>query len=81
MTENTKQTILERHSVDGKFLIGNALLELDARIKTIYGVIDEVKEVLTGYSAWAEKTDERLQKIDPKIEIISEHEAKQILKG
>lgn len=80
MIEN-KQTILDRHTVDGKFMIGNALLEIDARIKTMYGVIDELKEVLQGFAAWAEKTDERLQKISPKIDIISEHEAKQILKG
>jgi len=80
MIEN-KQTILERHTEDGKFLIGNALLELDARIKTIYGVLDEIKEVLQGQAAWSQKTDERLQKIDPKIEIISEYQAKQILKG
>jgi len=50
MIEN-KQTILERHTEDGKFLIGNALLEIDARIKTVYGGVDEVKEVWQGQAA------------------------------
>lgn len=75
-----KKTIIGRHTEEGKFMIGNALLELEARIKTCYSVIDELKEALQGYASWASKVDERLQKLDPKIEIISEYEAKQILK-
>lgn len=51
----------------GKFNIFGALSELDARIKNYYTVLDEIKEVLTGYAKWAEETDIRLQKVDPKI--------------
>lgn len=85
MIENKKQSIIERHTLEvepgvKKLDLVNVLLELDARIKTIYSVIDEIKEVLQGQAAWSQKVDERLQKIDPKIEIISEYDAKQILK-
>lgn len=85
MIENKKQSVVERHTLEvepgvKKLDLVNVLLELDARIKTIYSVIDEIKEVLQGQAAWSQKVDERLQKIDPKIEIISEYDAKQILK-
>lgn len=62
------KNIIERNTEsDGSFKLGQALLELDARIKTVYSVIDEIKEVLQGQAKWSQETDERLQRIDPKI--------------
>ena len=85
MKKENKETIIERHTIEAepgikKLDLVNALLELDARIKTIYSVIDEIKEVLQGQAAWSQKTDERLQKLDPKIEIVSPDQARNILK-
>lgn len=65
--EEPKKNIIERNTEDGAFKLGQALLELDARIKTVYSVIDEIKEVLQGQAKWSQETDERLQRIDPKI--------------
>lgn len=65
--EEPKKNIIERNTEDGAFKLGQALLELDARIKTVYSVIDEIKEVLQGQAKWSQETDERLQRLDPKI--------------
>ncbi len=70
----------EQFITEEGFKLWECLNMIDARIKTVYGVIDEIKEVLQGQAAWSKEVDERLQKIDPKIEIVSEFEAKQILK-
>ena len=85
MRKESKETIIDRHTIEveegvKKLDLVNALLELDARIKTVYCVIDEIKEVLQGQAVWSEQVDERLQKIDPKIEIISPDQARNILK-
>lgn len=70
MEEN--KNILDRHTIEvepgvKKLDLVNLLLELDARQKNVIKVLDEIKEVLTGYAKWAEETDIRLQKVDPKI--------------
>ena len=65
--EEPKKNIIERNTEDVAFKLGQALLELDARIKTVYSVIDEIKEVLQGQAKWSQETDERLQRLDPKI--------------
>lgn len=66
-----KDNIIERNTVevDGvkKINVQTALLEIDARIKTIYQMMDEIKEVLQGQAKWSEETDIRLQKLDPKL--------------
>lgn len=67
-----KETIIERHTVtleDGRsmFKIADAIMELDARIKTYYKALDEVKEVLAGFAAWSEQINNRMNRIDPKI--------------
>jgi hypothetical protein len=86
MIKPKQENIIDRNTVEvepgvKKLDLVNVLLELDARIKTIYSVIDEIKEVLQGQAAWSQNMDTWKQKMDPKIEIISEHEAKRILKG
>lgn len=70
MEEN--KNILDRHTIEvepgvKKLDLVNLLLELDARQKNVIKVLDEIKEVLTGYAKWAEEVDQRLQKLDPKI--------------
>lgn len=70
--EENKKSIIERHTIEvepgvKKLDLVSVILELDARIKTTYSVIDEIKEVIQGQAAWAKETDERLQRIDPKI--------------
>ena len=65
------KTIIERHTheIEGRhvFKIADALLELDARYKNIHSILNEIKEVLAGQAAWSKETDERLQRLDPKI--------------
>jgi hypothetical protein len=80
MEKGTKN-IIERNTEDGAFKLGQALLELDARIKTVYSVIDEIKEVLQGQAAWSNKTDKRLDRIDPQIILPGDDEFNQTIKG
>lgn len=70
--EEGKKNIIERHThtlEDGRsmFKIADALLEMEARHGGHSTIINEIKEVLAGFSKWAEETDARLQKLDPKI--------------
>lgn len=83
--EEDKRTIIERHTVETepgirKLDLVNILLELDARQKNVIALINELREVISGQAAWSKEVDERLQKLDPKIEIVSEYEANKILK-
>lgn len=82
--EEVKKNIIERNTIEvepgiKKLDLVNVLLELDARIKTIYSVIDEVKEVLQGQASWSKEVDERLQRIDPKIILSTDKEYHQTL--
>lgn len=77
--EEGKKNIIERHThtmEDGRsmFKIADALLEVEARHGGHSTIINEIKEVLAGFSKWAEEKDQwvketeaRLQKLDPKI--------------
>jgi len=70
-----------RHHTEKGFNVAGMCLELDARIKTLYATIDELKAVIQGQAAWAESVDLRLKKLEPTIQVFSEGEAKIILKG
>jgi len=72
--------IFARHCTEKGFNIAGAFIEMEARIKTMYAVIDELKEVAQGQAKWAEIVDTRLKKLEPTIQVFSEHEAKTILK-
>ena len=73
--------ILLRHlNEEKKLIVGSALLELEARLKNAYLIIDELKEGMAGYAAYMEKMDERLKKIEP-VGIIGAEEARQIILG
>jgi hypothetical protein len=81
-----KKNIIERHThtlEDGRsmFKIADALLEMEARHTTMLTLINEVKEVLAGFAKWAEETDARLQKVDPKIILRGDKEFDETIKG
>lgn len=78
---NKASDFLERNSVDGKIHVQSALLELWARQENIFSLIDELKEGLAGYAGYMEQMDNRIKKLEPTIEIFSEGEAKNILRG
>lgn len=86
MSQINQQSILERHTSegpDGKKIINivNIILELDARIKTTYQVIDEVKEIIQGYGAWSKEVEDRLDELKPKIKIASINDYNNAIKG
>lgn len=72
---------LDRNSVDGKIHVQAALLELWARHKTSLDIIEELKEALGGCAKYMEMMEERISKLEPTIKIVSETEAKHILKN
>lgn len=77
--ENKENDIFARYCTEKGFNIAGAFIEMEARLKTMYTVIDEMKAVIQGQAAWSKETDERLQKISPKIEIFSENDVKTML--
>ena len=56
-----------------------ALQELDVRIKTLHLQIQELQEALMGAATLVKELNERIDKIAPKIDIVSVHEANKIL--
>lgn len=72
--------ILERHQTEGKIVVGSALLELEARLKNAYLLIDELREGMAGYAAYMEKMDERLKALEP-VGLISAEEASKVNLG
>ncbi len=75
-----ESNILERHQTEGKIVVGSALLELEARLKNAYLIIDTLKEGMAGYAAYMEKLEERIQKLEPKG-LIGAEEASKIILG
>lgn len=78
---NKASDFLERNSIEGKIHVQAALLELWARQQNIINMIEELKEGMAGYANYMEKLDERLAKLEPKIDIVSPEQAKIILKN
>lgn len=86
MEDRLKQTIIERHTVEvepgvKKLDLVSVLLELEARIKTTYTVIDDVKEIIQGFGIWSKEIEERLDEIKPKIKIASLTDYNNAIKG
>lgn len=87
-----EKTIVERYTGKDKagilrFDIVKAVLELEERIMNLEArfkghslMLEEIKEVMHGMAQWSSEVETRLQKVDPKIEVISEFEGKKILK-
>lgn len=72
--------IFLRHSSEKGLNLAGVIIELEARLKTAYVVIDEMKEVIQGQAKWAETIELRVKKLEPTIQIFSEHEATNLLK-
>ncbi len=86
MEENNN--IISRHTVEkpdgGKgFDLMNALLEMDARLKTFAMALKEREEALGEAGAMMDLFDRRLKELEGKktIDIVSADQAKIILKG
>ena len=77
-----KKTLIERHIMEnGNFDLVGALNEIDARIKSTYMVIDEVKELIQGYGVWSKEVTERLDELKPKIKIATLSDYNNTIKG
>jgi len=81
MGNNKASEFLERNSSEGKIHVQAALLELWARQQNIIEMLEEIREGIGGYAVYMEKMDERIKKLEPSIQIFSEGEAKDFLKG
>lgn len=79
--KNTAYEFLQRNQSEGKIVVQSALVELWARHQSALNEIELLKQALAGYADYMEKMDQRLEKLEPKITIVSEHEAKNFLKG
>jgi len=79
--KDTLPKFLERHQSDGRLMAVSAIGELWARQQSLLNENELLKQALAGYAEYMEKMDERLIKLEPKIQIVSEHEAKNFLKG
>ena len=77
------KSLLERHTSEEngvkKINAVTALQELDVRIKTLHLQIQELQEALMGAATLVKELNERIDKIAPKIDIVSVHEANKIL--
>jgi len=76
-----KENIIDRHISEDKtkLNITNCILELDARIKSLSIILEEIKEALQGFSVITIEMNERLNKLSPKIDIVSEAEARSLI--
>lgn len=68
-----------RHITEKGFNIAGMCLELEARLKTAYVVIDELKAAIQGQAKWAEEMEIRLKKLEPTIQVFSENDVKTML--
>lgn len=87
-----EETIVERYTNKDsagmlRFDIVKAVLEIEERIINLEArfkghalMLEEMKEVMHGMAQWSSEVETRLQKVDPKIEIVTEHQAKQMFK-
>lgn len=76
--------LLERHMViddagNKKINAITALQEIDVRMKTMSLQIQELQEGLMGAATLVKELEERINKVAPKIDIVSVQEAKKIL--
>lgn len=76
-------SLIERHTLgDGetkKINVVTALQEIDVRLRTLHLQIKELQEALMGAATLVKELNERVDKIAPKIDIVSMDEAKKIL--
>lgn len=67
-----EKNLLEKHTYNGKFNLGAALLDLESKIKTLYEVTHNQHNALEFLSAWYEQNAKTpIQDIDkPKIQLL-----------
>lgn len=77
------KSLIERHTVgDGDSRKVNAISafqEIDVRLKTLSLQVKELQEGLMGAATLMKELEERVNKVAPKIDIVSLDEAKKIL--
>ena len=66
-----EKSILEKHTIDGHFQLGNALIDLDNKIKQLYSITYEQHNALEFINAWFEQNAKNAIHVDkPKIELL-----------
>lgn len=77
------KSLIERHTIgDGEGKKVNAISafqEIDVRLKTLHLQVQELQEALMGAATLMKELEERVNKVAPKIDIVSMDEAKKIL--
>ena len=77
------KSLIERHTVgDGESKKVNAISafqEIDVRLKTLHLQVQELQEALMGAATLMKELEERVNKVAPKIDIVSMDQAKKIL--
>jgi t-SNARE complex subunit (syntaxin) len=77
------KSLIERHTLgDGstkKINAVTALQEVDVRLRTLHLQVQELQEALMGAATLVKELNERVDKIAPKIDIVSMDEARKIL--
>jgi hypothetical protein len=67
-----EKTILERHTLNGQFNLGTALLDMDNKLKVLYEVTHNQSVALEFLTAWFEQNGKTSIQVDiPKIELLS----------
>lgn len=66
-----EKTILEKHTQEGKFNLGTALIDIDSRIKTLTERANNAHEALEFLAKWYEENAvNKIQEVKPKIELL-----------
>jgi hypothetical protein len=77
------KSLIERHTMgDGDSKKVNAISafqEIDVRLKTLHLQVQELQEALMGAATLMKELEERVNKVAPKIDIVSMDQAKKIL--
>lgn len=77
------RSLIERHTLDDgegkKINVVTALQEIDVRLKTLNLQIQELQEALMGAATLVNELNDRVNKVAPKIDIVSMDKAIKIL--
>ena len=66
-----EKTILEKHTLEGKFNLGSALVDMDTRIKVLTERANNAHDALEFMVKWyEEQAKNKIQEIKPKIELL-----------
>jgi len=66
-----EKTIIEKHTIEDKFHLGPALLDIDNKIKQLYEITYQQHNALEFINAWFEQNAKNVVQVDkPKIELL-----------